>query len=64
MWRARGDHRADADLRQRAVSAQGAASCTNPANRIVAENCKPGNPSTEWDINGSGDPHIQGFATT
>ena len=34
-----------------------------PANRIIAANCKPGNPSTEWDINGAGDPTIQGFAT-
>jgi hypothetical protein len=24
---------------------------------------KPGNPSKEWDINGSGDPRLQGFAT-
>src|SRR5262245_59575590 len=38
-------------------------SCTSPANKIVAENCKPGNPRTEWDINSSGDPSIQGFAT-
>jgi len=37
--------------------------CDRPANVIVAENCKPGNPSTEWDVNGSGDPMIQGFAT-
>lgn len=37
--------------------------CATPRNRIVAENCRPGNPSTEWDINGSGDPTIQGFAT-
>jgi hypothetical protein len=37
--------------------------CVRPANRIVAENCKPGNPSTEWDVNGSGDVKIQGFAT-
>ena len=37
--------------------------CTAPANRIVSENCKPGNPSTEWDVNGTGDPTIQGFAT-
>ena len=37
--------------------------CARPANRIVAENCKPGNPSTEWDVNGSGDLKIQGFAT-
>src|SRR5262245_57844417 len=46
-----------------AQRAQTAPGCANPANKIVAENCKPGNPSTEWDINGSGDPRIQGFAT-
>jgi hypothetical protein len=37
--------------------------CARPANKVVAENCKAGNPSTEWDINGSGDRRIQGFAT-
>ena len=37
--------------------------CTEPANAIVAENCRPGNASTEWDINGNGDPSIQGFTT-
>ncbi len=37
--------------------------CATPVNKIVAENCKPGNPSTEWDINGNGDESIQGFAT-
>jgi hypothetical protein len=37
--------------------------CARPANTIVAENCRPGHPSTEWDVNGSGDPQIQGFAT-
>jgi hypothetical protein len=37
--------------------------CRNPGNRIVAENCRPGQPSTEWDVNGAGDPQIQGFAT-
>jgi hypothetical protein len=42
---------------------QAASACTNPPTKIVAENCTPGNPSTEWDINGSGDPRIQGFAT-
>jgi hypothetical protein len=47
-----------------AQRASGAApDCVRPANRIVAENCKPGNPSTEWDVNGSGDLKIQGFAT-
>jgi hypothetical protein len=33
------------------------------ANPIACENSKPGNPSSQWDINGSGDPSIQGFAT-
>ena len=36
-------------------------SCDEPANEIVAENCQPGDPPTEWDINGYGDPSIQGF---
>jgi hypothetical protein len=30
---------------------------------IVEENSRPGNPETEWDVNGAGDPSIQGFAT-
>jgi hypothetical protein len=33
------------------------------ANAITAENCLPGSPAGEWDIVGSGDPSIQGFAT-
>ena len=37
--------------------------CANPANEIVAENCLEGHPATEWDINGYGDPSIQGFGT-
>ncbi|HXV60135.1 MAG TPA: N,N-dimethylformamidase beta subunit family domain-containing protein [Vicinamibacteria bacterium] len=37
--------------------------CARPTNAIVAENCMPGSPSTEWDIDTSGDPSIQGFAT-
>ena len=37
--------------------------CAAPANRIIAENCKPGNPSTEWDVNGTGDETIEGFST-
>ena len=32
-------------------------------NAIVVENALPGNPSSEWDINGAGDLTIQGFAT-
>lgn len=35
--------------------------CLEAANEIVAENCLGGNPPTEWDINGWGDPSIQGF---
>ena len=34
---------------------------TQPVNDIVQENRLPGDPSTEWDINGWGDPTIQGF---
>ena len=37
--------------------------CAMPANRIVAENCKPGNTREEWDVYGQGDSEIQGFAT-
>ncbi len=37
--------------------------CSTPANEIVAENCLPGNPSSQWDVSGAGDPSIQGFAT-
>ena len=37
--------------------------CAAPANDIVTENCKLGNPPEEWDINGAGDPTIQGFGT-
>ena len=35
--------------------------CAQPTNRIVRENRLPGDPATEWDINGWGDPTIQGF---
>jgi hypothetical protein len=39
------------------------AGCSAAANAIVAENCLAGNPSSEWDVSGAGDPSIQGFAT-
>jgi Bacterial Ig domain len=39
------------------------AGCSAPANAIVAENCRDGNPSSEWEVDGAGDPRIQGFAT-
>ena len=37
--------------------------CASPANAIVAENCLPGSPSSQWDVAGAGDPTLQGFAT-
>ena len=37
-------------------------SCAAPANAVVAENCLPGHPSSEWDISGAGDTSIQGYA--
>jgi hypothetical protein len=36
--------------------------CAAPANAIVAENCRPGQPASSWDISGAGDPTIQGYA--
>ncbi len=30
---------------------------------IQCENAKPGNPASQWDVNGAGDSTIQGFAT-
>jgi hypothetical protein len=44
-----------------AVSAY--ANCAAPANPIEAENCLPGNPSSEWYVDGAGSPNIQGFTT-
>jgi len=39
------------------------ATCTAPKNAIEAENCLPGNPSSDWYIDGAGSPNIQGFTT-
>jgi N,N-dimethylformamidase beta subunit-like, C-terminal/Domain of unknown function (DUF4082)/Bacterial Ig-like domain/Bacterial Ig domain len=40
-----------------------AADCGSPANPVVAENCLPGTPQSQWDISGAGSQDIQGFAT-
>ncbi len=41
-----------------------AQNCANPPNAIVAENCLPGNPASEWDVGINGDdPSIVGFAS-
>jgi WD40 repeat protein len=37
--------------------------CLAPPNEIVAENCLVGNPPSEWDVIGIGDPTLQGYAT-
>ncbi len=33
-------------------------------NKIMIENAQAGNPASEWDISGGGDPSIQGFTTS
>ncbi|MBI1276754.1 MAG: DUF4082 domain-containing protein, partial [Anaerolineaceae bacterium] len=39
-------------------------SCASPANEIVAENCLPGTPESQWDVSVTGgSTNIQGFAT-
>ena len=45
------------------LSSSAFGSCSAPANSIEAENCLPGNPASQWDVSGAGDPTIQGFAT-
>ncbi|MHA3774172.1 DUF4082 domain-containing protein [Verrucomicrobiota bacterium sgz303538] len=40
-----------------------ASMAANAANPITIENALTGNPRTEWDVTGSGDASIQGFAT-
>jgi hypothetical protein len=44
-------------------TAAAASSCSAPQNAIVAENCLPGNPSSDWDVSGAGDTSILGFST-
>jgi len=51
-----------------AVAVRGAQQTTTlcdeaPANAIVAENCLPGSPMTEWDVNGAGTDDVVGFTT-
>jgi len=45
-----------------AASAAGS-SCGATINPVVCENQLPGTPASTWDIDGSGDPNIQGFST-
>src|SRR6202171_5174147 len=39
------------------------ATCTAPKNPIEAENCLPGNPQSQWYIQGAGSSNIRGFTT-
>ncbi|WP_157268079.1 N,N-dimethylformamidase beta subunit family domain-containing protein [Azohydromonas aeria] len=52
-----------ADLAAALATAAAGAECAAPGNAIVAENCLPGSPRSEWDVSGAGDASIQGFAT-
>jgi hypothetical protein len=45
------------------VAAAAGNPCTAPVQAVACENSKPGNPSSEWDVNNGGDTSIQGFAT-
>jgi N,N-dimethylformamidase beta subunit-like, C-terminal/Bacterial Ig domain/Purple acid Phosphatase, N-terminal domain len=46
------------------ATADAAGPCGPPVvNPVACENTLPGNPSTQWDVSGSGDASIQGFAT-
>lgn len=38
--------------------------CGSGGNAVACENSKPGDAASEWDIEGAGDPTVQGFATT
>lgn len=58
-----------ASLAGAALAASGPASASGPCeppvtNEVACENSKPGDPPSDWQINGIGDPTIQGFATS
>jgi len=39
--------------------------CAAPVtNKVACENTKPGDPPSDWQVNGIGDSSIQGFATS
>lgn len=48
---------------QAPARATAASPCGPDINAIVCENQKPGTSPAEWDVEGAGDPSIQGFAT-
>ncbi len=46
------------------AAAEGEDNCAAATNPIVCENALPGDPESKWQVNGVGDPTIQGFATS
>jgi hypothetical protein len=46
------------------VATQVPATAACSGNRIACENQLPGTPASEWDVDGAGDPTIQGYATS
>jgi hypothetical protein len=50
-------------LAPNATTASAAGPCAVGSNPIVCENSKPGTDPSVWDINGAGDPSIQGFSS-
>jgi hypothetical protein len=45
------------------ASAQAVNPCDEPANEVVAENCQPGSPASEWDLDSTDSTHLVGYAT-
>src|ERR1700704_2669211 len=50
-------------LAHASLAFSGFATCSAPKNAIEAENCLPGSPPSQWYVQGTGSPNIQGFAT-
>jgi Domain of unknown function (DUF4082)/Fibronectin type III domain/Bacterial Ig domain len=54
-----------ASFAARSDSAAAADPCAPPVtNQVACENTKPGDPPSDWQVNGIGDSTIQGFATS
>ena len=66
QWQVPADGSAtDAKLQLTATSGSQTATTTfsDASNEVVLENQKPGNPESEWGIDGAGSSNIEGFAT-
>ena len=46
------------------ASAVAETECANAANPVACENALPGDPQSDWQVEGVGDPTIQGYATS